>query len=457
MQRILAIVELTWKAAFRFRLFWVLAALLLAAVGLLPLLLTDEGTARGFMQLQITYTLAVITALLGMATLWLSCGTLARDIEECQMQMVAVKPIARWQVWLGKWLGIVTLDAAMLALSGVCVVMLIQWRAQRLPGLQQQILRNELLVARGSLKEPPLDVEGEVERILQRRLKEAQGPVNVKIVRDQIREQVKAANQVVPPNMLRRWKIDLGVRQYALKDQPLYMRIKFEVAQTNASGTYRGQWEIGPPDSPRRRSTVQSLAAATFHEFPIPANLFDDKGVLTIDFINRNEGAVLFSLEDGLEVLYREGGFAMNFARGLAIILCWLALLASLGLAAASLLSFPVAAFVSASVLLIGFSSGTLSSAVESGTVTTMNEETGVGGRSVVDFVLIPFFKLLLKVLNLVQGYSPIDALSTGRSIPWTQLGLAVAEIVLLLGGVLAIIGIVIFTRRELATAQGNT
>jgi len=30
----------------------------------------------------------------------------AADIEECQMQMVAVKPIARWQIWLGKWLGI---------------------------------------------------------------------------------------------------------------------------------------------------------------------------------------------------------------------------------------------------------------------------------------------------------------------------------------------------------------
>src|SRR5712675_1539469 len=96
MQRTLAIMGLTWKAAFRFRLFIVVAVLLLLAVVGLPMLLKDDGTARGFTQILLTYTLTTITALLGLSTLWLACGTLARDIEECQMQVVAVKPIARF-------------------------------------------------------------------------------------------------------------------------------------------------------------------------------------------------------------------------------------------------------------------------------------------------------------------------------------------------------------------------
>jgi len=121
MRRVLAITALTWKAAFRFRLFWVLAGLLLAAVVGLPLLLKDDGTARGFTQILLTYTLSLTTALLGFATLWLACGTLARDIEDCQMQMIAVKPISRWQVWLGKWLGIVLLDCALLSVAGASV------------------------------------------------------------------------------------------------------------------------------------------------------------------------------------------------------------------------------------------------------------------------------------------------------------------------------------------------
>ena len=132
MQKILAIAWLTWKAAFRFRLFLVIAVLLLAAVVGIPILIKSDGTARGFTEILITYTLSAITALLGLSTLWLSCGTLARDIEECQMQIVATKPVARWQIWLGKWLGIVSLNAALLFLSGACVYGLLQWRATRL-------------------------------------------------------------------------------------------------------------------------------------------------------------------------------------------------------------------------------------------------------------------------------------------------------------------------------------
>src|SRR5438132_1666509 len=128
MQRVCAIALLTWKAAFRFRLFLVVAVLLLASVVGLPLLIKDDGTARGFTQILLTYTLSVISALLGLSTLWLACGTLARDIEECQMQVVAVKPIARWQIWLGKWLGLMSLNAALLALAGGSVYGLLQWR-----------------------------------------------------------------------------------------------------------------------------------------------------------------------------------------------------------------------------------------------------------------------------------------------------------------------------------------
>ena len=199
-----------------------------------------------------------------------------------------------------------------------------------------------------------------------------------------------------------------------------------------------------------------SLAPDTFHEFVIPPNRFDEHGKLTIEFLNRNESALLFPLDEGLEVLYRDGGFGLNFVRGLAIILFWLALLSAIGLAAASFLSFPVAAFFSATLLVIGLSSGTLSSAVSEGTLMGLNHETGAGSSNWVDLIVLPVFQALLKIVTLVEGFSPVDSLSTGRSITWGQLGLAFVQIVLLLGGIFAVIGIVSFTRRELATAQPN-
>jgi hypothetical protein len=44
---------------------WFVAVLLLASVVALPLLIKDDGTARGFTKFLLTYTLATISALLG--------------------------------------------------------------------------------------------------------------------------------------------------------------------------------------------------------------------------------------------------------------------------------------------------------------------------------------------------------------------------------------------------------
>jgi hypothetical protein len=458
MQRIFAIAALTWKAAFRFRLFWVLAALLLGSVIVLPLILKDDQTARGFIQLLLTYNLTVITTLLGFSTLWLACGTLARDIEECQMQMVAVKPIPRWQIWLGKWLGLVGLNAALLVLSGGSVYGLLMFRSGKLPEAEQKILRNEIFVARATIREPLPDVEATVDRIFKDRLQKTPVPVSEhETLRNTIREQFKAGIQIVPPDYRRRWEIDLGLRKNFLSDKPLFIRSRFYAAQTNATGTYLGEWQVGLPEKTRTWTTFKSQAADAFYEFPIPPGLWDENGKLTINFLNRNNSALLFPIEDGFEILYREGGFGLNYVRGLGIILCWLGLLAALGLSAASFLSFPVAAFFSGTLLFVAMSGNTLTTVVSEGGILGADHETGAINNSWVDMLLIPIFKGMLQLINLVQGFSPVDALSTGRSITWGQLGLAFFQIVLLMGGMLAIGGILVFTRRELATAQGTS
>jgi hypothetical protein len=133
-----------------------------------------------------------------------------------------------------------------------------------------------------------------------------------------------------------------------------------------------------------------------------------------------------------------------------------MALLAALGLAAASFLSFPVAAFVALSVMTLVLCSGTMANAVSEGTIANYDAEKGTKGFSPADVIVIPAFKGILTVINLARNFSPIDSLSTGRSITWSQLGLAAGQIVLLLGGILAIFGMSVLTRRELATAQGT-
>jgi hypothetical protein len=140
----------------------------------------------------------------------------------------------------------------------------------------------------------------------------------------------------------------------------------------------------------------------------------------------------------------------------MGIIFCWMSLLAAVGLAAASLLSFPVATFVTLGLLALVLSSGTISSVVSEGRYFAYNAEQGLAPPSILDRTIVQSFRGMLILINMVKDFSPVDALSRGRSIPWSELGRAFAQIVLLMGGIVSGIGIFIFNRRELATAQGT-
>jgi hypothetical protein len=134
-----------------------------------------------------------------------------------------------------------------------------------------------------------------------------------------------------------------------------------------------------------------------------------------------------------------------------------MALLATLGLTAASFMSFPVAAFASLAALVVVFSTGTLANAVSEGTILGYDPEHGSTGPKPVDSLAIPIFRAIVNVVNLAKDFSPIDALSSGRSITWLELSRAAVQIVLVLGGILAVVGIWSFNRRELAAAQNQS
>jgi len=84
------------------------------------------------------------------------------------------------------------------------------------------------------------------------------------------------------------------------------------------------------------------------------------------------------------------------------------------------------------------------------------DSETGRTGHSAVDVVAIPIFRGVLALINLAKNFSPIESLSTGRSVSWEDLARAFGQIVLLLGGCIGLFGILVFSRRELATAQSQ-
>ncbi|MFM7102866.1 MAG: hypothetical protein ACKO3N_17040 [Verrucomicrobiota bacterium] len=420
---LLAVALLTLKAAFRYRLVVALLGVLVLAVFALPLAIKHDGTATGFTQILLTYTLSAITALLGFATLWLACGTLARDIDDFAMTLVAVKPVPRWQIWLGKWSGIMLLNAGLVALAGAVVYGLLQIRAGQLPPAQRAKLQNEVLVARAAARVPIPNLEPEVERLFAERRRESSvSEMDPAFVRSQIRESLKARLQAVGPGQLRAvpWVFDLGPEAVQrLKDRPLYLRVRFFTPEyASPESVFNHGWEIGDPAVSAPLRFRNSFGPETPTEFEISSSQLTPDGRLAVRYANLNDKTVLFPLEDGIEVLYHEGGFLLNYSRGLGIIVCWLGLLTAVGLFSASFLSFPVASFVSLALLVIGLSSGTLKQVVEQGGLLGLDNETGqVREFSLVNRAAVAVYGSAHWTLQQVGGFSPVGHLSTGRSI----------------------------------------
>lgn len=458
MKSLLAIARLTVKSAVRMKLIPALAAALLVLVAIIPFQVETNGTAEMLTRVVMTYSISIVTLMLGLATIWLSCGTMARDISDAQMQVVATKPVARWQIWLGKWMGIMFLNAALLSLCGGVIASTLYWRATSLPEDQQDILRSKVLVARGSAKESrPFGEQQIQDRVAQLEKKAANAGVSKRILRrDAIRELTRV-NELVPAGRLMTWDLNVGDAKNRFQDRPLHIRARFFAANFKPSVTnmtLRTDWEVGRPGRSRMFTYDRPMAPEAFHEFQIPANLADPEGTIRISFANHNSTTLLFPLEDGLELLYPEGSFGMNFGRALCVILCWLGLLSAVGLCGASFLSFPIASFLVFTLLIVISSGNLIAEIVKEGSVAGINHETGESTFGYLDWFLVPVFRVLLFVVHAVQSVSPIEALSSGRTITWGQLGMAFGQITFMIGGLFGLVGSYIFSRRELAAVQ---
>ncbi len=454
---LLAVALLTVKAAFRYKLVVVLLAILVAAVFALPLIIKHDGTATGFSQILLAYTLTAITTLLGFSSLWLACGTLARDIEDMSLFLVVVKPIPRWQVWLGKWLGIMVLNTGMVAVAGTIVYGLLHVRAAQLPEAQLAKLRNEILVAREPMRAQPIDLTAETEREFEKRRRDPTvAQMNPDFVRKQVRAQLEGRLQAVAPGQFRPVPFDFNLGPGArerFKGRTLYVRVKFFTPEyVGLDASFDHGWEVGNGRQVRPVRFSNNFGPDVPSEFEIPGELLEPDGSLSLRYANLGKLTVVFPPDEGIQVLCPEAPFAVNFARGLCVILAWLGLLTAIGLFSASFLSFPVASFLSLGLLVIGLSSGTLKQVVEQGGVMGINHETGmVSKESIINRAAVQVYGSAYWVLNQVSSFSPVDALATGRSITWAELARAVILVVGVTGGGMGVAGMFILTRREIA------
>jgi hypothetical protein len=456
MNKVFAIGGIAIRAAVRSRLVVVLLGLLLLAVVGLPLTIKGDGTLAGRAQILLSYTLGAVTAILSIATLWAGCAAVSGEIQERQITLVVTKPVAHLQIWLGKWLGLLALNAVLLALSGVIVYGLLRWttRASQLSADERETLREEILVARRPARPDPVSVDEPARRLWEERL--AAGGLPEGIRREDLYKLIKQSLLVqanaVPSGHKRAWTFRLPARRST--ERPLLLRFKFSTSLLGDQSV-TGLWRVGPPHDPGRFEQRHTNVPEGFHTIQIPSASLGNVATVVVEYANINPVplTVFFPPEEGLELLVHEGGLEANLARSLLVVFFQLAFLGAVGVTFGSLLSLPVAVLASGfAVLLLKIGSYLQSLASQEFLFSSPSGPTAE--PSVVDLCLRALFQLLSALVKPLEVPNPLELLAVGRLVGWSWVGSTFLIQFLLYSGILALLGAWLFHRREIGSSR---
>ena len=165
MRTIITMARETFSQAIRMRIAVAFIVVLACALGALPFVMTGDGTLAGKIQTFLSYSLGLSGVLLGLVVILVSARIVSRDIDERTIFLLAVKPMARWQYLLGRWLGMVLLLTVLLAIAACASYFTSsQMRTQpAISALDRQAIEMEIFTARDSVRPEPLPIRDLIE------------------------------------------------------------------------------------------------------------------------------------------------------------------------------------------------------------------------------------------------------------------------------------------------------
>jgi hypothetical protein len=469
-RRLWAVARTTLREAVRTRTVPVVAIVLIAIVALSPFLLRHTGKLVDHVQLVLSYSLGAVGFLLAIMTIFLSASTLAGDLREKRIETIATKPIPRWQILVGKWLAVMVLNVALVVVSGAITYGLVRWVIGRPDAAENKQERkelvNEVYTARHTVdpSRPDAEIEEFIDAEIARKRDAGQlaEDFNEETYRRRRRKELWISYNTLPPGYVCQYRFE-GV-QPAQPDQEIYIRYKLIDVGGGESSAEKKQiwidWTISPEETlPIQKGIVtrpELVSLGDFQEFTVPARLVSADGVLYVTCRNDTHlpGApasdmyAAFPAEKGIQVLYKAGSFEGNVVRTMLLVLIRLAFLSALAVAAASLLSFPVASmfvlFVFVCALLVNQFVG-LAAPVP-------------GSEDDPEFRTPPFYRLLLQgITAVVPNFGRYDGtgdVATGRLVPWPLVVRGFLIIGAVYSGVVMLLGCLYFRSRELVETE---
>lgn len=458
MKSILAIAHKSLLKAFHDKMFLGITLLFITLLPSLPMILRGDGSAQGQLQLYISYSLNFIIFFLSLLTIFQSCNSLYEELEKKQLYILATKPIPRWKIIVGHWLGTTLLISMVLIVATSINFSSIQWIFSRyknsLTTAERNRISQELFTARRSV--PP--DQPSMEQLISQKVAEYQKnhpdeKTDPEQLAGKFKQEIFFKLYCAAPKNEKTWVFK---NLHKIHADTLTLRFKVFCSNIPASGKISSQWIFGTTDSTVNRQNIKTIPES-FYDITVPVSAVSQDGSLTVTFINSDKVTVIFPEDKGPEVLYYSTSFFINYCMGILLIFVQISFLAATGVMFSSFLSFPVACLMTLFVYGIGANATSIIQTL-SQTVEIVHEHHHGESLEEVQEQLSVTAILARKILSVVitvfphlDIINPAGALTNGRLIEYKVVYQGLFFICLLQGSIVLGTGSLIFNRREIA------
>ena len=454
MRSVIAIAGIALRAAVRSRMVLALLIALATVVPSIAFTARGDGTAMGQVQVLLTYSLGACGMILSLATLWSACAAVSLEIENHQIHLLASKPVHRWEIWLGKWVGLMTLNALLLLLAGAAVAGILHFKTRPiLIGAEESArIRENVLNARREIAPRPFDVRGAALAALRRAVNENR--ISAQEAEGELINAVRILN--VTTNSAPRgagaiWTFDLPAH---IPPGPVVLEF------IGDSGTVDRDeipvlWSVGTPANPRIRSIEQPIIPAARRTLELPREVLTGSRTLSVECFNTasRDVTVFFKPDGGVRVLLPGGGFGSNLARALLLQWISLGLLAALGISAGSVFSLPVAALSAISLILARQVTLFLNTITDGDGPSIASRDSGWFMRAFETFSR-GVYHVLSSLGRPLESASALERISQGVQVPWSEVARMAGVSIGVFAMILFTVGAILLSRREVALPE---
>jgi len=478
---VFAVARTVVAEAVRMKISLVFILLLLGWLASLPWLLDEAQPLRYRVQTFLRNGAAGAFWSLALLTMFFSVATVAFEQRDKTIWATIVKPVAAWQYILGKWLGVMAINAALLAVSATGIFLFTEYlRAQPAngeiaayvnedgttsPTTDRLILEARVLTARVAAGPdlPPISQEEVMQRARERALAGIPaGSDNEEAIRATARnfipnvtERLEAARTAISPFDDKTY-VFTGLKRAKELGKPVTFRYTVQSGANDPTEIVAMLFVLTDHPSGEAIPVPIDAPLDIAQSIDLKPNVISDDGVLRVQIYNgdptrnlANPLTIRFP-PGGLEALYVAGGYEANFLRITTALWVKLGFIAAAGVFAATFLSFPVAALFTFLVLFAAETSGFLRGSLE--IYTSVDQEGNTQPfRLVIRAIAIP----ITKIFAGYRGLDSTDKLVDGRLLSWSDFVVSAAVIGAL---IIALLGaaVGVFRNRELAIYSGH-